>query len=498
MTFPIARIASAAIALAFLVNAVPASAQKSTTTQIQDGEESGTQTVTTTTDGNGNTVTTPTVDVSGPLTNGMPGATYQTDHTTTTTTTDPNGHELDSSQSHVHENLDAKGGKVLSRSTLEWKQHTDWIKGTRTYTSTNVVINNSTGVTTKIDYTTEETYFGAGPTGRWERTGGHQTVTTQKKGEEAKKTERTYDWLHEHWEDVGMTSPLTPSTAQAGSGADGEQVYLTSVAGPSSEMIATVEDPAQVGTVDQVTFQVQDHQGHAHFFQAFTDPDGHIDFRLPALAATVALFTNFTRDGKPDDAAAHCTVDAHAAVSSADPVTDAPQSGTAITRASSAYERGGNGRNLVDMQTRGTDPFNTHVLMDGSEANVQTVAASNLETVGRFSDSVALGRHTFSIKSGTTTSNAFPADVVTLRADPIRESETGSVQTLTVHCDGLPASDSGTMYFEVGGAAELAAGGTTASVPVRNGVAQVRIRGIHAGAARVRFHLHAQIAGFWT
>lgn len=136
--------------------------------------------------------------------------------------------------------------------------------------------------------------------------------------------------------------------------------------------------------------------------------------------------------------------------------------------------------------------------MDGSNANVETVAASNMETKGQLADGTSLGRHTFAVRSDKTVSNTMPADVVALRADPIGVAETGAVQTVTVHVDGLPASDSGTMYFQVGGAAQLLDGGSTTSVPVTNGIAQVQIRGIHAGAALVRFKLHAQIPGFWT
>lgn len=104
----------------------------------------------------------------------------------------------------------------------------------------------------------------------------------------------------------------------------------------------------------------------------------------------------------------------------------------------------------------------------------------------------------FSLRSGSKTSAAIPADVVVLRADPVAGGEPGTVHTLTVHCDGLPPADAGTMYFQVSGAARLEDGSQTTSVPVINGIAQVRIRGISAGAALVKFKLQARINGFWT
>lgn len=456
------------------------------------------QMVTTSTDAAGNTVTTTTTDLSEPLTSGVAGATYQTDHTETSVTTDGGGHEIDRHEVHVHENLDKQGGRVISRTTREITEHRDYVTGVWTTTSHTVVVNNNTHQTTTIDYTSRSDLVNTGDGAHWEQVDGHQTVVVEQPGQPAKKIERSYDGLYGRWEASHTISMLVPTVPQAGGSADSEHVYLPGIAGPSSQIVATVEDPTQDGPVDEVTVQVVDSQGHRHWYDAYTDPDGHIDFQLPAGAAAVALFTHFTRDREPDDAAAHLTVDPHATVSDADPVTNAPSSGPAIDRAPSAYERGGASRNLLELQTRDVDPLRARIVMDGSTVHVETVAASNLETIGQFDGDTALGRHTFAVKSGSVRSNAFPADIVTLQADPLGVSGTGTVQTVTVHCLGLPQSDIGTMYFQVGGAAVLADGETTSAVAVHDGVAEVRIRGVHAGPAIVRFHLHATINGFWT
>jgi len=496
------RIAAVLVALAFVFQLSPVFAQK--TTQIQEGTETGTQTVTTSTDAAGNTVTTTTKDLNGPLNDGNPanngisGATSQTDHGVTTVTTDGAGHEIDRVETNTHENLD-KNGNVVSRTTREWKEHTDWTSGKRTYTSHTVVVNNNTGETTTDDWSSENTYFGAGGTGHWEHTGGHQTVTVQKKGGEPKKTlERDWDWMDGTWKNKQL-SMLIPEVPQTGNGAATEQVFAPNVAGPGSEIVATVIDSNQnldqSGPEDQVTVQIDDNKGQHRFFRLFTDPNGHVNFKLPAYAAAFELFTHFTADRKAGPAAARCLVDANATVPGTQAVANVPSAGNAITRASSAYERGTN--NLIDLQTRGVDPLRAQVMLNASNANVETVAASNMETKGLISPDAPLGRTSVTVKSGGT-SNAIPADIVQLRADPIGVSETGAVQTVTVHCDGLPPTDPGTMYFQVGGAAVLADGSTTTTVPVQNGIAQVQIRGVHAGAALVRFKLHAQIAGFWT
>jgi hypothetical protein len=61
--------------------------------------------------------------------------------------------------------------------------------------------------------------------------------------------------------------------------------------------------------------------------------------------------------------------------------------------------------------------------------------------------------------------------------------------------DGWTEKDT---YNEAGGAARLEDGSQTTSAPVIDGIAQVRIRGISAGAALVKFKLQARINGFWT
>jgi hypothetical protein len=490
-------ILTAVLLAAQMAQVAPVLAQ---TTHITDGTQTGTQTVTTTTDANGNTTTTTTTSLSGPLNDGnaanraQPGATSQTNNDTTTVTKDQNGHELDRTETHVHENLDANG-KPIGRTTRTSKTHTDWKKGTRTTTTKTVTEDPRTGAKTVDDFTYEETYFGAGPGGHWEHTGGHQTVTEEKNGQPPKKIiDREYDWAGGgYWKD--LLSSLIPTVPQAGSGAGTEQVFAPNISGPGSQIVATVMDSDQTGPIDQVTIQVDDNKGQHRFFRLFTNPDGHVNFRLPAYAAAFELFTHFTADRRAGPSAARCLIDAHATVPGTQAVENLPSTGSAITRASSAYERGAN--NLVDLQTRGVDPQRAQVMLDGSNANVETVASSNMETKALISNDAPLGRTSVTVKSGGT-SNAIPADIVQLRADPIGVSETGAVQTVTVHCDGLPASDAGTMYFQVGGAALLADGGTTTSVPVQNGIAQVQIRGIHSGAALVRFKLHAQIAGFWT
>jgi hypothetical protein len=90
-----------------------------------------------------------------------------------------------------------------------------------------------------------------------------------------------------------------------------------------------------------------------------------------------------------------------------------------------------------------------------------------------------------------------PLDLVTLSRDPLPPMEVGVPVPVTVHVGGLPAGHTATMHFEVGGAAQLANGGTTADVPVTAGIATVTVRGVRAGATVLRYTLHVAIPGFW-
>lgn len=206
----------------------------------------------------------------------------------------------------------------MSRTTRTWKEHTDWKTGKRTLTAKTTVENNNTHETTVDDYTSESTLFGAGPTAHWDKTGGHQTVTVTPKGGQPKKTlERDWDWIHDVWVNKELSS-LIPTVPQAGNGAGTEQVFAPGISGPGSQIVATVVDPTQSadqnGPSDQVVVQFDDKKGGHHFFRSFTDPDGHLNFRLPAYAAAFELFKHFTADRKADPSAAKCLIDSHATV----------------------------------------------------------------------------------------------------------------------------------------------------------------------------------------
>ncbi len=479
------NVVARALILALLLAPVSAAAQ--TTTPYVDPNNSsmtGTQTVTTAKLDNGNTLETTTAETTGFLDGKYVSQTY-----TYSFEKDKDGNTVRYTRKLVRTTYDKKGGKQLARDG--WTEKDTYNEaGGYNHVFDETTVNNETGETT--DEHTESEKDASGKT-----LSGQGTKTTRKPGEKPVKTNETFSPEKQTWEKTSLAAPsLEQASVQPGSGTHDEIAYLPDVAGPSSQVVATFTDPDQSGPSGQVMVAFDDRSGHRTFFKTVADAQHHVLFKVMEGAVAVWLFKSFKGDGTPDDGAVRCAIGGNVPETQA--VPRVASNGLAITRASSAYERGGMGNGIVSVQTRGNDPASSQLLMDGSTNGVQTLAASDSNVKARIGDDAALGRHEFSLRSGTETSDAMPADVVTLRADPVAGGEPGTVNTLTVHCDGLPPADTGTMYFLVSGAARLEDGSQTTSAPVINGIAQVRIRGISAGAALVKFKLQARINGFWT
>lgn len=270
--------------------------------------------------------------------------------------------------------------------------------------------------------------------------------------------------------------------------------YLPPVAGPQSEVTGTVlAAGGESGPRDYVLATITE-SGTKHFWRGLTDTNGHFNFKIPEGIASVLLFRHFDRNGEPDSGA-RCEVSSEH-VPNTLPLADQMIKGSpTIVDGDSSYEPAGDSHGIVHLGTRGTDPLHTRVLLDGSDRKIQTLGASNESVVAQMSPDTPLGRHKLALESDGEPSTAFPFDAVSLHADPLPPAESGAVETLTVHVAGIPASDSAVMYFQIGGAAQ-AAGPT--EIPVRNGVAQMKLRGIRAGQALIHYRLHVIIANFWA
>lgn len=291
-------------------------------------------------------------------------------------------------------------------------------------------------------------------------------------------------------------SPAEPAPGD-GTGTDAG-VYVPPLAGPHAVMVGTIvapEEPAgpkafYVGTVDD--------QGHKQFYQARTDPLGRLRFKLPELAtiASVLVFRKFDRNGQPDAGGITQVTNEPVHVPNTQPMPHAPGPGPAVTEANTAYERGGAGAGLMQLQVRNVDPVATKVLMDGGAQGVDTLGASDRSVVAKLHDDVPLGPHLMSVQSGALASNAFSADVVRLRFDPFGALKPGEVQPVTLHVDGLPRDQVAKATFTVSFNATLESGGRTTTVPVENGSARIRIRAQQPGKLFISSTLTVDLPDF--
>jgi len=396
-------------------------------------------------------------------------------------TYDNDGNLLKVVKKYTETRYDKKGGKQVQR-IVTTTNDTYNAAGGYSSIETDSVTDNRNGETR--DATFKGEFDGDG-----NRLSGEDEMTIKKPGSPPQVYKRTFDPSKKEF-------PLTPTSADPQTlTTANETVYLPDIAGPSSQIVATFDEPSAAGPQD-VTVAMIFQSGETKYYRTQSDSDKHVVFSVAPGVTAVMLFKGFDH-GKPDAAAARCQIVQNGTIPQTDAIPNPPQSGPTISRASSAYERGGPSDGTFSIQTRGNDPVKTRLLLDGKPRHIHVLAASDQEVKGRIGNSAKLGRHTVGLISGAQKSNTYLADLVTLRPDQLAPSEVGTVQPVTVHVTGLPATDSGMMSFAIGGAAQLIDGGTTATVPVTDGIARVSVRGIRAGAALVRFHLHVKIPGFW-
>jgi hypothetical protein len=283
---------------------------------------------------------------------------------------------------------------------------------------------------------------------------------------------------------------LTPQPGQ-GTGTD-QNAYLPPIAGPNSFVVGWVSDPNTSGPTSYIVGTVEPN-GKKNFWSGLTDENGHVRFKLPAIALTaVTLFRFFDAHGNPDEGA-KCTIGTPPHLEGTDPIPNVPAAQQpAIVEGSSAYQHG-----VFYLHTRGTDALNTRVLLDGGENGIRTVGTSDESTAALIDDNVSLGEHWISVESDGKMSNKFPADVLSVTGEPLPNSVPGQVSAVRVHVEGLPAGHTARMAFQIGGVATLLDGSSETTVPVVNGLAEVQIRGVHSGKALVRFRLLVAIPGFW-
>lgn len=276
-------------------------------------------------------------------------------------------------------------------------------------------------------------------------------------------------------------------------------VYLPPLAGPGSQMFATVVAPNEGGPQDVVVGVVEPNQTR-RYYHGKTDTIGRLLFVVPKAAAAIELFRRFGPDGRPDANVQTCRIGgagAHVPTTTPLPPGKVPPDGPAITEANSAVERGGTQQGTIQLHVRNIDPTHARVLLDGTSDHVSTLAASDSSVVAKVDDQAPLRAYNVSVESDAKRTNVVPTDLVSLVRGPLGPMQVGVAVPVRVQVLGLPPGHAATMHFEIGGAAQLSGGGTTADVPVTDGAATVSVRGVRSGPTVLRYTLRVTIPGYW-
>ena len=278
-------------------------------------------------------------------------------------------------------------------------------------------------------------------------------------------------------------------------GTDG--VSLPPSAGAQSEIILNVDSDspdAQAGaggvlmltvdqTGDQKVYRAQPKDGRLAFVAALSGA---------AALATIEVLKGFDKDGKPI-VASRLDIGDPAHLADTEPVANVPPSGPAIREAARSVEP----RDMLTLHIQGNDPQTTRFLLDGQP--MRTLAVSDNSALVRFDSATPLGHHDLVMQTGTQQTSPLTIAVVKLTPHPLPPASPGVTVTATIEVAGLTPADAATMEFAIDGdAAQIVGGGTTRTVPVTNGVAQLQLIGKHAGQILLHFHLivkNPQFAG---
>ena len=281
--------------------------------------------------------------------------------------------------------------------------------------------------------------------------------------------------------------------AQDGSGND-QGVYLPPIAGPNSQITGTVLPDEGSGT-SGFYVGARDSNGVTRYWKGTTDQSGRFRLRLPPLSgglASLILFKHFDTRGEPDRGATLTVTDKPVQLADMQPVIGYIPSGPAIVAGNTSYQRGGNAYGVMQLLTRGLDAANSHVLLDGSTADVDTLAASDSSIVGRLRDTAALGKRVVSVQSGTRRTNGFKTYIIALTFSQLTPLQPGDVEQLSMQVEGL-GKDPAVARFDVIGAASLADGSPSTTVPIVDGRSEVTLRGQRPGQLQISVTIDVQM-----
>lgn len=303
-------------------------------------------------------------------------------------------------------------------------------------------------------------------------------------------------WVHVSYLFVPLNNgffviPFKAASLKQVGGTNQGGAALPPFAGPSSQIVLTIEPNPAGGGAQGTLLLAEDQMGRMRYFRPKSKNAVNIAMGGPANAVlrSISLVSGFDEQGKPV-IASRCEIGNPTRVPGTDIVARPPARGPAITETNSAAQPG----ELVQAHIRGDDPLTTRFLLDGRPVSVFGV--SDNSATFRIPANTTLANHQLVMESGGERSNAVSIAIVQLVPEPVAPSQAGLVQTITIHVNGLTPGEQADMYFEVGGAAQMLDGGATTAAPVINGLTHVQVRGTRAGQALLRFRLHVRNAQF--
>lgn len=305
---------------------------------------------------------------------------------------------------------------------------------------------------------------------------------------------------------VPTAAPSTPASSGSESGtgtnrAENEHSSLTvpSIAGSSDEIFGTSVADDEPGPHSVLVSEI-DSNGNDRSYVGKTDEHGHFHFKLaPALAigltgVEVVRITRLLRNGTPAESAVCRVSDVPAHLVDTQPVERVPANGPAITEANSAYDVGPQNHGTMEVATRGTDPLDERMIVDGKP--VEKLAASSRSGVYQLDPNTPYGEHTFQIASNGHLTNAYHAYVISEHFNPLPHMHPGGKYPVVLSVEGAPADTYVTLRIATG--ATFEDGSTQTKVRVIGGVAQTSIIAGPPGPIQIRSQLNVDMPGEWS
>jgi len=286
----------------------------------------------------------------------------------------------------------------------------------------------------------------------------------------------------------GSVCPVTPVAGEDGGYGPGVTM-LPPYAG-SGSLIAVQLTPGE-GGAQGVLVVTEDQQHNKNYERHKPNTIGQLLIDVAIGTAAIELVKRIDEHGAPD-VLSRTTVGTPVHIPGTNVVANPSSSGPTILECTSSAQPG----DLVTVHIARNDPLTTQFSLDGRQ--ITPLGVSDNSAIFQIPVGTSLANHALVMESGGQQSKALNLAIVKLTPEPVAPSTPGVVQTVKVHVEGLAPGAQATMFFEVGGAATMLDGSTTASAPVINGVAMVQMRGTRAGQALLRFHLSVKNSQFIT